>query len=572
MMSNLAEVVQVLKKGNGLAPSSRPKQHFSLTALGEWLQERYRRMEAQKMVQMSNQFEPDALEKLSKEGEALLKKYIGPDAPDNNYAVSSQEIQNRWAEMSHRGRRLFPTAQPEMEIMKDLEEEIQATRETIERTPLDTPARARYLDDLGDLLGSRYLIREEESDLQATISFHRDAFNHKGASLGTRTSAGERLFRWSALAEDWQDAHATSASIVQLFPLLARPGLETSDRQYLLGTFVGLASDAAAAAINAGKDSFSALELLELGRGVVGGFLVDMRIDVSSLEKVNRKLAQQFVDVRDKLSTDISPEPYLAEGAPNASDIIENRPPSPERQASQRRMQIQIDGKKEAAESLEEVLKQIREQPGFQNFLFASSRTEMHAIAAEGPIAIINVCSYRCDALLLEQSKRRIVELPHLSQDTIQKKIHDLSTALPKALEWMWDTVAQPVLNELGFTKPPADARWPRVWWIPTGPLSGFPLHAAGYHVNGSSNTVIDRVMSSYTTSVKHIILSRRRHLSEDTASASDKALLVAMKSTSEQSSLPFAAREVQIFETFVNLWYLNQSSQNATNEIYYQI
>jgi hypothetical protein len=49
-------------------------------------------------------------------------------------------------------------------------------------------------------------------------------------------------------------------------------------------------------------------------------------------------------------------------------------------------------------------------------------------------------------------------------------------------LAWLWDTVTGPVLSHLGHTQVPDQARWPRVWWLPTGPLAGLPLHAAGHH------------------------------------------------------------------------------------------
>ncbi|MBB5871882.1 hypothetical protein F4553_005261 [Allocatelliglobosispora scoriae] len=76
-------------------------------------------------------------------------------------------------------------------------------------------------------------------------------------------------------------------------------------------------------------------------------------------------------------------------------------------------------------------------------------------------------------------------------------------------LEWLWDVVTGPVLEKLGYTATPntpaVDGRWPRVWWIPTGALTVLPLHAAGHHddPSGSRRAVLDRVVSSYTPSVR---------------------------------------------------------------------
>jgi hypothetical protein len=99
-----------------------------------------------------------------------------------------------------------------------------------------------------------------------------------------------------------------------------------------------------------------------------------------------------------------------------------------------------------------------------------------------------------------------------------------------------------PFLDALGFTEPPSENEWPHVWWIPTGPLSKFPLHAAGRHTEGASKTVLDRVISSYSSSVKAIIHGRQRPLSPSTSA---QAPLVAMEHTPGSSRLPFAAKEV---------------------------
>ncbi|KAH7203117.1 CHAT domain-containing protein [Fusarium redolens] len=75
-----------------------------------------------------------------------------------------------------------------------------------------------------------------------------------------------------------------------------------------------------------------------------------------------------------------------------------------------------------------------------------------------------------------------------------------------EALQWLWDCVASPVLSALGFEQPPSEGDWPHVWWIMTGLLNKFPIHAAGHHSKGFFETVIDRVISSYNSSIRSII------------------------------------------------------------------
>jgi CHAT domain-containing protein len=119
----------------------------------------------------------------------------------------------------------------------------------------------------------------------------------------------------------------------------------------------------------------------------------------------------------------------------------------------------------------------------------------------------------------------------------------------PQVLEWLWDVVANPILDAMGFTQTWPNDNWPHIWWIPTGPLSKFPLHAAGRHAKDSAETVLDRVMSSYSSSVKAIIHGRRRHIPTAIPSAPDQALLVAMQDTPEFHKLPFATKEIEMLQ-----------------------
>jgi hypothetical protein len=169
----------------------------------------------------------------------------------------------------------------------------------------------------------------------------------------------------------------------------------------------------------------------------------------------------------------------------------------------------------------------------------------MRAAAHDGPIVAINISEYRCDAILIEQHQIRSVPLPNLSSKEIKDKAAQSSNlGSPGVLGWLWDMVMSPILDALGITQTPSGDDWPHVWWIPTGPLTKFPLHAAGRHTTGSSKTVLDRVMSSYSSSVKAMIHSRRRPITPSTPA---QALLVAMEHTPGESTLHFAKEEVAV-------------------------
>lgn len=309
---------------------------------------------------------------------------------------------------------------------------------------------------------------------------------------------------------------------MSLVPLLTPRSLETSDKQHLLTELVGLASDAAAIALNAARTPFEAIQVLELGRGVIAGSLNEMRADISELQQNHPQHAKEYIDLRDQLD------------GPKTST------------------QIPVDQRNRAAQKIETVIQTIRKLPGFDRFLLAPSEDELKTAADYGPIVIINVSDYRCDALIIEKSRLRALPLPRLhSNDLRNRKKENLADT--EILRWLWDTIAQPVLDALGFGQAPLVGCLPRIWWVPTGLLARFPIHAAGYHSKNSSDTVLDRVISSYSSSVKAIVLSRQKRPSARITPTSEKVILVSMPKTPGQKYLQFVTEEVDKLESLCN-------------------
>ena len=166
---------------------------------------------------------------------------------------------------------------------------------------------------------------------------------------------------------------------------------------------------------------------------------------------------------------------------------------------------------------------------------------------ANGPVAVINISQWRCDALIVTTAGVQVEELPRLSAETVAEKadgylrvlhqvdvaVHELHAArdrydrgdygldairqyteakqtiqdserdrdqtLAAVLTWLWDEIADPLLTALGLLSAPEPGQpWPRLWWCPTGLLTLLPLHAAGhYDESGQSygRAVLDRVV-----------------------------------------------------------------------------
>ncbi|KAL4742973.1 CHAT domain-containing protein [Aspergillus similis] len=375
-----------------------------------------------------------------------------------------------------------------------LEESIQLSREALDAAGEDEQGWIIYSTDLAASLHERYMSTGSITDFDEAISLLQSAMRKGPRARRVRIRAGQLLVRYCALQEDWQQGYMASATVTELIQEMGANSrsLDYSDNQHLLGEIAGFASDAAAIALNANIKASEALRLLEACRAVVAASFHEMRADIPvDLEQKHPNLAEQFVDLREKLEF--------------------------------------------------EWIKEIRAQPGFQNFLGAPSEDEMRQGAQKGPIVVINLSVYRCDAIIIEEHQISCLALPELSWEETRKKGAVDFLKSPRTLEWMWDAITSPILEALGFTQPhdPAIGDWPHLWWIPTGPLSKFPLHAAGYHRKGTSETVLDRVMSSYSLSVRAVIQGRQY---PTRPVFSGPTVLVAI----ENSGLPFAKQEIE--------------------------
>ncbi|KAF2804516.1 uncharacterized protein BDZ99DRAFT_544163 [Mytilinidion resinicola] len=448
--------------------------------------------------------------------------------------------------------------------MDDLNQAVDVANMAVEATPQDHPKRAGRLSNLGNRFGSRFeqtgsmddlnravdvgnmaveatpqdhpnrAIRFERTgsmdDLNRALSYHKDGWACYTSPPSTRIVSARRSANILTSQLRWEEASDFLQGAVKLLPIVSPRLLGNNDKQHMLGQFSGLASMAAAIWLKAGKDEHLALELLELGRCVIAGLLLEMRTDISDLKQQYPMLAAEFETLRNKLDSPPSETTLLGDTA------------SP--------WKVQANQRLEADKRLKELITEIRGQPDFQNFLLPPTHEELMAAASQGPIVIINVSSYRCDAFLITHYQVKVLALPNLKEVELNKRIQQHSVGSTSTLQWLWNVAAGPILDALGYQHLPLDNNWPQVWWIPTGALSHFPIHAAGFHTKGSTKTVLDRVMSSYTSSVKALIYGRRHSVQKPTGPGLEQALLVAMRDTpslSRNSVLPFAAREVDI-------------------------
>lgn len=551
--SDLEEAIQTLRQAVNATSQTHQNLAALLTLLASQLSRRYSRTKdeddleeairtTRQALDRSPEGHPDRMERLDllailldqkywETGmitdlkEAILVARQAVSATPEGHPVRAGVLNNLGDELGN----LFLRT----EDMNDLEEAITYLQHAADFMSPNNPNLSAVLGNLGDQLNRRYSITGMPHDRQDAIGHYQTALHLEHSFTLSRIWAGRSILD---CAQDWHQAYEAASLTADLIPRLSSRSIQNSDRRHTLGQVVGLASDVAAIALQAGQTPLVALRHLEQGRGVLGASMEEVRADMVSLRTKEPELAEQFVRVRDELETGATTwRPRRLDGKASSDVSL---------QALARR-------RYEARKEFDRLVARIQSLPGFADFLLPPSEADTMAAARCGPVVVINVSKHRCDALLVETHQVRVVPLAQLSKDEVQEKAEEGDLESYEVLEWLWDKVAEPILHALGFECAPSPSEeevWPHVWWIPTGPLSKFPLHAAGYHHARSGETVLDRVMSSYASSIRALTTCRQRQ--QPSSGGPGQALLVAMEHTPGKDTLPSAPKEVAVVRT----------------------
>ena len=416
--------------------------------------------------------------------------------------------------------------------LADLDEAVDAARQAVSLTAADHSDRCSRLHDLSRILYARYEQTKDAADAAAAIDGWREAVAVRTAPPATRLYAAQCWGEAAMTAgRQWALAADGYASAVELLPMVAWRGLSRADREYWVNKVRGLGGDAAACAIAAERPD-RALELLEGSRGVIWSQLLDTRSDLAALRAAAPELADELDGTRTELASGSA--------------------------ARQRAAAYRWDELVEAARAL----------PGFSLFMRPPTAADLRPAATGGPVVVINVSHWRCDAIVVTSAATEIIPLPELSQDEAWEKTFEYVEAaeeleaepdrlaaritaeqvLAETLQWLWDTVAAPILDALGYGEGvQGDGPWPRIWWCPCGPLALLPIHAAGSrdpHRHSGGRSVMDRVVSSYTPTVRALVSARTADSGTAAKSLPDRLLMVAMPRTPGFPDLPCVGQE----------------------------
>lgn len=415
--------------------------------------------------------------------------------------------------------------------LQHLAEAVDTAQTAVDASPLGDPYRYQSLRVLGRVLHALHLATSDGESLERADAAWQAAALSVHAPLDERIHILRECGYLAGARGDWQRAARAYEQAVDLLPMLTPRHMARDDQEHQLRSTIGLADQAARAALHAGSGPAHAVELLERGRGILLGHAVRLPDEVERLGQVSPELAERLTYLRAVL--DLPPE----EGA-------------------------RVGPRQGLTDEWDRLLVSIRQMTGFSTFLRPPSADEIREEAAEGPLVFINLAASGSTALVATANSIDAVPLPLLNTEELVKVAVDFVEAahdccgsvtarlsghrrVGEVLAFLWDTIAGPVCEHLGLTgRPQAGRPWPRLWWLPGGPLSFLPLHAAGHHDEHGqpdARCVLDRAVSSYAPTVRALRAARQADRDD---LPDPRALVVTMSKTPGQADLPGAEQE----------------------------
>ncbi|MFH9890042.1 CHAT domain-containing protein [Streptomyces luteogriseus] len=429
-------------------------------------------------------------------------------------------------------------------------------RLALSTTPPDHYLRHTLTMNLAVTLATRHHDTGDSATAREAIAAFRTVSRATSAPALTRMEAGSRWGSLCAGIGDRSGALEGYTAAIQQLHIAAWHGWERTDRLRILQRVRGLACDAAAAAIDAGRPE-DALLLLEQGRGVVLGQALNLRSDRTRLRSWLPKVAARMDAIRSELDGLHATAAWAAESAG-----VVNPPAGTGGGLGERR--------EELAQEWDGLVRDVQASgiPELDDFFRLPTPADMRRAARHGPVAVVNISRHRCDVLLVTaEGPLQVFELSQVTAADVTRRAEALQAALADAsgpaprlrdvmranrtteatLGWLWDTVALQVTDAVCADRPDTPQR---LWWCPTGPAVFLPWHAAGRH---DSAGVLDRTVSSYTPTLRALAEADAAAARRVTERAGSGALLaVAVPRTPGYRDLPQAEAEYAMLRELV--------------------
>lgn len=415
----------------------------------------------------------------------------------------------------------------------------------------DPTNRAGHLSHLSDIRFERYLLTRDNTELTEAAGLLEEALDlasqigpYRGPLLSrltrvyeqqsdltgaqmerlchlARTTITDAMDSLTALRDAGQialnhrryDLAVTCyREAVALMRVAALEEIDRVDRAARLTQITEVGSEAVTAYILAG-DPATALETAEEARAVLLSLELDLRSDLTMLRAARPDLAERFERLRQTINADRTESAHPTDGYVRTTQAWQNR------------------------NAWANLLDDIRGVPGHENFLRPPAAAELTALNLPGPIVLINVSRFGGHALIIgPEPGVRALPLDGLDHEDVRSHAYELLSATAASvtneiLAWLWTAVVGPVLEAIGSAT--------RVWWVPTGLLCAFPLHAA---TAPRGRSALDLIESSYAPTIRLLT----RALTRGAAPEPGDDLIVAVRRTSNGAELAGAEAEGQ--------------------------
>ncbi|EIN11931.1 hypothetical protein PUNSTDRAFT_132077 [Punctularia strigosozonata HHB-11173 SS5] len=399
-------------------------------------------------------------------------------------------------------------------------------------------------------------------DLSASVDYVCKAISYPFGSLRERLPRSQaHLQELEAVLSEYDGpeiyeiyTHLLEAyeNAIGLMPRIAVLGLDPSRRLSALDGSQLITTSASSLAMRLGR-LITAVELLEQGRAVFWSQALSLR---TRFDELPIDLSSELARLSRLLEEDSMPETVQANAAVHARHT---------EHAARRRRQ---------SEEFDRLVAKVRSIPGYERFLLPEPFDELAKAAISGPVVILTAGMIESHAIIIQHDRpaahivlplmnattahalgaslrgesikfrllrRRAREVtitledrPRsspseadyiLSADNGDESDDKLEEFLITLLERLWTTIVEPIVRELRLKPRKGHAR-PRLTWLPTGPFSFLPLHAAGTYTSEEAHNTSQYFVSSYTQTLSALLIAQRKPSVKKTEDV--RALLVA--------------------------------------------
>jgi hypothetical protein len=525
--------------------------------------------ESRKAVVATPVHHPDYLSRLNVRYLALMLQYEKTSAPsvlDQALEVARNLAGAAPADHPARGQYLSHLSSALREsflrgaenTVRDLQDSTEFARQAVAATPPNHPDRATNQASLSDLLHLLFERTHDTVPLREFLTTNAAIAKMSAAPVSQRIDAAQKAAQADLTLGRHRHAMTMIRLATELLPQLGLRDVDRADREHRVSAAHKLPATAAAAAIAAGQPG-QAVELLEQTRGVVFAGTLDTREDVAQLRQAAPGLVTRFERIREEI---------------NAADHEITLPSFGEHRDATGRHPRELAARRASlSREWNQLLDEIRQVPELIGFQRPTPITELCRHAKHGPIISIVADESRAYALIVRDNPSDpvvVVDLPPVvTRAAVLRQAEEFRVARgiavdreqpakarraaqPRMLEvlaWTWRNITGPVLDQLGHTGPPPEGKtWPRVWWCPVGVVTTLPLHASGLYQDASSHTdtVSDRVISSYTPTIRALVHARR-----DSAGLPSTSI-VAVPDAPGSPPLDGAAQEVELVRELI--------------------